>query len=45
MAGKKQDVPVEDPDKRDDPTRCGGYVLTNEGWKLADPPAAAPDED
>jgi hypothetical protein len=25
-----------------DPTRCGGYVLTNEGWKLAEP---EPDED
>jgi hypothetical protein len=35
MAVKKQDEPVEDPNKQDDPTRCGGYVLTNEGWVLA----------
>lgn len=33
MAGKPKEEPV-DPDKRDDPTRCGGYKLTNEGWVL-----------
>lgn len=35
MAGKPKDEPViEDPNKQDDPTRCGGYRLTNEGWVL-----------
>lgn len=34
MAGKQKDEPVVDPDERDDPTRCGGYKLTNEGWVL-----------
>jgi hypothetical protein len=46
MAGKKPENPAETA-QPSDPTRCGGYVLTDQGWVLDphEPDAKAEEKD
>lgn len=46
MAGQKKADPVKEAEQAQpsDPTRCGGYVLTDNGWAL-EPVEQEQDED